>query len=188
MMRCRFVHHPRWYAGYRPIGLRNNGQFSTTVGVLPDNEHDLAAPGMERVVNPPLDQVLAGSMSLLRGASGSREGRRLAREGGWRSCAAATNASITPTGLFWSTQSSRHSGNSIIDPQSAPLNKTLHCIPRNPPVDRERPAIKQALSRMSNYETSLVGKLQEPDNLADDGIGAVRRCEYGSRSFATGCV
>jgi hypothetical protein len=30
------------YAGYRPIGLRNYDQLSTTVGVLPDNEHDLA--------------------------------------------------------------------------------------------------------------------------------------------------
>jgi hypothetical protein len=65
MMRRRFVRHPRGYAGDRPVGLRNNDQFSTTVGVLPDNEHDLTAPGMERVVNPPLDQVLVGSMSLL---------------------------------------------------------------------------------------------------------------------------
>jgi hypothetical protein len=66
MMRRRFVRHPRGYAGYRTVGLRNYDQLNTTVGVLPDNEHDLAAAGMERVVNPPLDQVLAGSMSLLR--------------------------------------------------------------------------------------------------------------------------
>src|SRR5215470_2123053 len=70
MMRRRFVRHPRRYAGHRPIGLRNYDQLSATVGVLPDNEHDLAATGMERVVNPPLYRVLAGSMSLLRRASG----------------------------------------------------------------------------------------------------------------------
>jgi hypothetical protein len=35
---------------------------------LPDDVHGLAAPGMERVVNPPLDRVLAGSMALLRAA------------------------------------------------------------------------------------------------------------------------
>lgn len=29
-------------------------------------------------------------------------------------------------------------------------------------------------------------RFAEPDNLADDGIGAVRRCEYGSHAFATG--
>jgi hypothetical protein len=66
MMRRRFVRHPRGYAGYRTVGLRNYDQLNTTVGVLPNNEYDLAAAGMERVVNPPLDQVLAGSMSLLR--------------------------------------------------------------------------------------------------------------------------
>jgi hypothetical protein len=66
MMRRRFVRHPRRYAGHRPITLRNYNQLSTTVGVLPDNEHDLAATGMERVINLPLYQVLAGRMSLLK--------------------------------------------------------------------------------------------------------------------------
>jgi len=70
MMRRRFVRHPRGYAGYRPVERRNYNQLSTAVGVLPDNEHDRAATGMERIVNPPLDQVLAGSMSLLRAALG----------------------------------------------------------------------------------------------------------------------
>ena len=70
MMRRRFVRHPRGYAGYRTVGLQNYNLLNTTVGVLPDNEHDLAAARMERVVNPPLDQVLAGSMSLLRAAPG----------------------------------------------------------------------------------------------------------------------
>jgi hypothetical protein len=43
---------------------------STTVGILPGNEHGLAAPGMKRIVNPPLDRVLVGSMSLLRAEPG----------------------------------------------------------------------------------------------------------------------
>src|SRR6266850_1276168 len=64
------IRHPRRYAGDRPVGLRNNDQFSTTVGILPGNEHGLAAPGMKRIVNPPLDRVLVGSMSLLRAAPG----------------------------------------------------------------------------------------------------------------------
>src|SRR6267143_7053650 len=68
VMRRRFVRHPRRYAGDRPVGLRDNDQLSTTVGILPGNEHCLAAPGMKRVVNPPLDRMLAGSMSLLRAA------------------------------------------------------------------------------------------------------------------------
>src|SRR5215471_11084601 len=76
MIRRRFVRHPRRYAGHRPIGLRNYDQLSATAGVLPDNEHDLAATGMERVVNPPLYRVLAGSMSLLRV---STEGRCFSR-------------------------------------------------------------------------------------------------------------
>src|SRR5271156_4349730 len=66
-MRRRFVCHPRRYASDRAVGLRNNDQLSTTVGILLSNEHGLAAPGMKRVVNPPLDRVSAGSMSLLRG-------------------------------------------------------------------------------------------------------------------------
>jgi hypothetical protein len=75
-MRRRFVRHPRGDAGDRPVGLRNNDQFSITVGILPGNEHGLAAPGMERIVNPPLDRVLAGSMSLLRAATGCPASRQ----------------------------------------------------------------------------------------------------------------
>src|ERR1700757_2164426 len=89
IMRRRFVRHPRGYAGDRPVGLRNYDQLETTVGVLPDNEHDLAAPGMERVVNPPLDQVLAGSMSLLRAEPVSAGYRCRSRADAWQSCGAA---------------------------------------------------------------------------------------------------
>src|SRR5260370_22478640 len=60
VMRRRFVCHPRGYAGDRPVRLRDDDQLSTTVGVLPDNEHGLATPGMERIGNPPLHRVLAG--------------------------------------------------------------------------------------------------------------------------------
>src|SRR5207245_5530783 len=88
VLRRRFVCHPRSYARDRAVGLGNNDQLSTTVGILPGNEHGLAAPGMKRVVNPPLDRVSAGSMSLLREVSESREYRHLARGGAWQSCAA----------------------------------------------------------------------------------------------------
>src|SRR5438477_5116634 len=71
VLRRRFVCHPRRYASDRAVGLRNNDQLRTTVAILPGNEHGLAAPGMKRVVNPSLDRVLAGSMSLLREGTGT---------------------------------------------------------------------------------------------------------------------
>ncbi len=70
MLRSRFVRHPRRDAGDRSVGLRNDNQIGATVGVLPDDEHRLATPRMERIVDPPLDRVLAGSMSLFRKAPG----------------------------------------------------------------------------------------------------------------------
>src|SRR6516225_3637181 len=88
-MRRRFVRHPRRYAGDRPVGLRNNDQLSTTVGILPGNEHGLAAPGMKRIVNPPLDRVLVGSMCLFRAAPESRECPCRAQADGSRSCGEA---------------------------------------------------------------------------------------------------
>jgi hypothetical protein len=66
MLRSRFARHPRRDAGDRSVELRNDNQIDATVGVLPDDEHRLAAPRMERIVNPTLDRVLAGSMYLLR--------------------------------------------------------------------------------------------------------------------------
>ena len=62
-------------AGDRSVGLRNDDQIGAAIGVLPDDEHRLAAPGMERVVDPPLDRVLVGSMSLVRTKTGSDECR-----------------------------------------------------------------------------------------------------------------
>src|SRR6266540_7234306 len=84
VLRGRFVRHPGGNAGDRPIGLGNDDQLSTTVGVLLGNEHRLTAPRMERIVNPPLDRVLVGSMSLFRAAPGSRECRCSAPRDGWR--------------------------------------------------------------------------------------------------------
>src|SRR5438128_12259400 len=92
MTRRGFVRHPRGYAGNRAVRLRNDDQLRTTVGLLPDNEHALTAPGMERIVNPPLDRVLVGSMYLFRAAPGSPGCRSSARAGGWRSYAAACAA------------------------------------------------------------------------------------------------
>src|SRR5215471_8307224 len=92
MMRRRFVRHPRRYASHRPVRLRNYDQLSTAVGVLPEDEDDLAATGMERVINPPLYRVLAGSMSLLRIKPGLSEYRFSAPGDGWQSCGAACAA------------------------------------------------------------------------------------------------
>src|SRR6266511_2978005 len=93
VVRGRFVRHPGGNAGDRPIGLGNDDQLSTTVGVLLGNEHRLTAPGMERIVNPPLDRVLVRSMSLFRAKPGSGEHRCSARAGAWQNCAAACAAS-----------------------------------------------------------------------------------------------
>jgi hypothetical protein len=62
MLRSRFVRHPNRDAGDRSVGLRNSDQLNSTVGVLLDNEHGLATPRMERIVDPPLDRLLTGSM------------------------------------------------------------------------------------------------------------------------------
>src|SRR6202049_5323162 len=89
MPRRRFVRHPCRDAGDRSVGLRNGNQIGATVGVLLDDKHRLAAPRMERIVDPPLDRVLAGSMSLLRAGPGSPEYRCSAPADALQSCAAA---------------------------------------------------------------------------------------------------
>jgi hypothetical protein len=70
MLRSRFVRHPCGDAGNRSVGLRNGDQIGAAVGVLPDDEHRLAVLRMERIKDPSLDRVLAGSMYLLRAAPG----------------------------------------------------------------------------------------------------------------------
>jgi hypothetical protein len=46
------LRHPRRYAGDRVIGLRDDDQFSAAVGESPNDQHGLAASGMERIVDP----------------------------------------------------------------------------------------------------------------------------------------
>src|SRR6266436_6633734 len=65
MRRC-LVHHPRRYAGARPVRLRNDDELDAAIGESPDYQYGLAAPGMERIVDPPLDRVFVGSLSLFR--------------------------------------------------------------------------------------------------------------------------
>src|SRR6267142_1818282 len=91
MRRC-LVHHPRRYAGARPVRLRNDDELDAAIGESPDYQYGLAAPGMERIVDPPLDRVFVGSLSLFRAVSESREYRHLARGGAWQSYAAACAA------------------------------------------------------------------------------------------------
>ena len=70
MRRC-FVRHPRRYAGARPVRLRNDDELNAAIGESPDYQYGLAAPGMERIVDPPLDRVFVGSLSLFRVVPGS---------------------------------------------------------------------------------------------------------------------
>jgi hypothetical protein len=76
MLHSRFVRHPRGNAGDRSVGLRNDDQIGAAVGVLPDDEHRLAIPRMERIVDPPLDRVFVGSLSLFRAGPAPRAYRR----------------------------------------------------------------------------------------------------------------
>src|SRR5580693_2203853 len=69
MRRC-LVHHPRRYAGARPVRLRNDDELDAAIGESPDYQYGLAAPGVERIVDPPLDRVFVGSLSLFRGTPG----------------------------------------------------------------------------------------------------------------------
>ena len=66
MVRGRFVRHPGGDTGDRSVGLRNNDQISPAIGVLPEDEHRLAASTMKRIVDSSLDRVVAGSMCLFR--------------------------------------------------------------------------------------------------------------------------
>jgi len=69
MRRC-LVHHPRRYAGARPVRLRNDDELDAAIGESPDYQYGLAAPGMGRIVDPPLDRVFVGSLSLFRALQG----------------------------------------------------------------------------------------------------------------------
>src|SRR5947207_14924201 len=88
MRRC-LVHHPRRYAGARPVRLRNDDELDAAIGESPDYQYGLTAPGMERIVDPPLDRVFVGSLSLFRVKPGLSEYRSSATGDAWRISAAA---------------------------------------------------------------------------------------------------
>jgi len=73
MRRC-LVHHPRRYAGARSVRLRNDDELDAAIGESPDYQYGLAAPGVERIVDPPLDRVFVGSLSLFRAEAEPLEG------------------------------------------------------------------------------------------------------------------
>jgi len=70
MPRRRFFDHPCGDAGDRSVGLRNDHQFDAAIGESPGDEHRLAAPRMEWIMDPSLERLVAGSMCLFREAPG----------------------------------------------------------------------------------------------------------------------
>jgi hypothetical protein len=60
------VRHPFWDAGDRSVGLRDDNKIDPAICKSPENGHTLAAARMERIRDPHLDRVLAGSLSLFR--------------------------------------------------------------------------------------------------------------------------
>jgi len=69
-LRGPFVGHPFWDAGDRFIGLRDDNEIDAAICESPENRHCLAAARMERIRDPHLDRVLAGSLSLFRAGPG----------------------------------------------------------------------------------------------------------------------
>jgi hypothetical protein len=65
MPRRRFF-DPCGDAGDRSVGLRNDRQFDAAIGESPGDERRLAASRMERIMDPSLDRLVAGSMCLFR--------------------------------------------------------------------------------------------------------------------------
>ena len=86
------MRHPFRDAGHRAVGLRDDDEINATIGESPENRHHLTAARMERIRDPHLNRLLAGSLSLFRAAPGSREYRHPAPEDASRSCAAACAA------------------------------------------------------------------------------------------------
>jgi hypothetical protein len=60
------VRHPFRNAGDRSVGLQNDNEIDAAICESPENRHILAAARMERIRDPYLDRVLAGSLSLFR--------------------------------------------------------------------------------------------------------------------------
>jgi hypothetical protein len=64
------VRHPGGNAGEGIVRLQDHHQFQAAVLKPSPNQHGLAAPRMERIVDPPLRRVFMGSMSPFREATG----------------------------------------------------------------------------------------------------------------------
>jgi hypothetical protein len=60
------VRHPFRNAGDRSVGLRDDNKIDPAICESPENGHILAAARMERIRDPHLDRLLAGSLSLFR--------------------------------------------------------------------------------------------------------------------------
>ena len=58
------MRHPFRDAGDRSVRLRDDDKIDATIGESPLNKHDLAIAWMERIHDPRLDRLLAGSLSL----------------------------------------------------------------------------------------------------------------------------
>jgi hypothetical protein len=68
-LRSLFVRHPFRDAGDRPVGLRDDNEIDAAICESPVNRHILATARMERICDPYLNLVLAGSLSLFRAAT-----------------------------------------------------------------------------------------------------------------------
>jgi hypothetical protein len=62
------VCHPFWDAGNRSIRLRDDDQINAAIGESPLNKYPFAKARMERIHDPRLDRLLAGSLSSSREA------------------------------------------------------------------------------------------------------------------------
>jgi hypothetical protein len=63
------VRHPFRDAGNRPVKLRDDDQINAAIDESPLNKHGLATARMERIHDPRLDRLLAGSLSLFRAST-----------------------------------------------------------------------------------------------------------------------
>jgi hypothetical protein len=79
--RGTLLRHPFRNPGDRAIGLRNDDEIDATVGESPENGHHFSASRMERIPDPSLNLLLAGSMLMFRVKLESRGCPHLDRAG-----------------------------------------------------------------------------------------------------------
>jgi hypothetical protein len=75
------AHHPRRYPGERAVWLHDDRQLHAAVLKPSPDQHCLAEPRMEPVVDPSLNQVFAGSLSPFQEGLESHEYRYSAQAG-----------------------------------------------------------------------------------------------------------